>query len=154
MGHFDRAAFTAWVAKNSQEKATNDALFELLEFSEKKAFKIRGGKDSKTFQYIVRTADGADMLFFCDCSSVTMTLGNFPQLSQTAISHFVRKLHELNNGFDYLLRIEDNQSSRPCFSINETLVDPTISKAFKEAVLELQYEIGTAPRQPLRFRRL
>ena len=150
MTDFNRAEFTAYIAKNTDGKATREAIFDLLGFADEHAFKVRSGKENKTFQYIVRTTNGSALLFWCDCGSVTMKLGNFPQLSAAAISLFVRRLCGVSNGFNYLLRIEDNHSSEQSFAIKETLVDPATMKVFKTSVLALQDEISQEPTNPLR----
>ena len=136
-----RAIFTALVAENTDNKATCEAIFDLLEFAQKHAFKVVGGQNYKTFHYVVSTRGGSAMLFYCSATGdVQMTLGNFPHLSSTVVSRFVGKLGALSPAFKYILRFEDKREKGGTqgFLIKETLVDPSIMKAFKAAVLELQ----------------
>lgn len=138
------------VAENIDNKATREAIFDLLEFAQKYAFKIVGGQNHKTFHYIVSTRDGSAMLFYCGSTGdVQVALGNFPHLSSTAVSRFVGKLGVLSPAFKYILRFEDKRKKGGTqgFLIKETLVDPTIMKAFKAAVLELQgaIDLGYTP---------
>ncbi len=144
MEYFDRAVFTALVAKSVEDKATREAIFDLLEFAQKHALKVLGGKGNKNFHYVVGTKSGSAMLFYCDsCGDVEMALGNFPQLGVAAVSRFVRKLGALSPGFKYILRFEDSRKKGGTqgFWITETLVDPAIMKEFKAAILKLQDEI-------------
>ncbi len=146
MDKFNQAKFTALVAENVPEKATREAIFELLDFSKKHAFKVVGGKNNKNFHYVVSTLGGSAMLFYCDSTGdVEMALGNFPHLSSSAVSRFVHKLGSLSPAFNYILRFEDKRRKHGTqgFLIKETLVDPTIMKAFKEAIIELQKEIDS-----------
>jgi hypothetical protein len=144
MDNFDQAKFTASVAENVSEKATREAIFELLKFSQKHAFKIVGGKNNKTFHYLVSTSDGSAMLFYCSSTGdVQIALGNFPQLSSASVIRFVRKLGTLSPAFKFIQRFEDKRRKGGTrgFLIKETLVDPSIMVAFKKRVLELQREI-------------
>ena len=141
MDNFNRAIFTALVAENVPDKATREAIFELLDFSQKHALKVVGGKDNKNFHYIVSTNGGSAMLFYCDSTGcVAMALGNFPQLSSAAIIRFVRELGALSPAFKYIQRFEDKRKKGglQIFLIKETLVDPNIMAVFKKCVLELQ----------------
>ncbi len=141
---FDRAKFTAFVAKNVEDKATREAIFDLLRFSLENASKVLGGEDNKTFHYVVSARDGSHMLFYCDSSGgVEIKLSKFPQLAPSAVSQFVRKLGTLSPGFNYVLRLEDRRTTQG-FSINATLVDPTIMKQFQTAILKLQDQIYRA----------
>lgn len=144
MEYFDRAVFTALVAKSVEDKATREAIFDLLEFAQKHALKVVGGKGNKNFHYVVGTRSGSAMLFYCDSGGgVEMALGNFPQLGAAVVSRFVRKLGALSPGFKYILRFEDSRKKGGTrgFWITETLVDPAIMKEFKAAILKLQDEI-------------
>ena len=148
MENFNRSVFTALVAENAINQATREAIFDLLDFAEKNASKVRGGKDHKTFHYMVRTRGGSEMLFSCDSyRGVYLALGNFPDLSSGEVSRFVRKLYALNrDAFKYIIRFEDKRvkGGLQGFSVNETLIDPQIMKKFKAAVLELQKKIESA----------
>ena len=147
MANFARAKFTALVAENTDNKATREAIFDLLEFAQKNAFKVRGGQNHKTFHYVVSTKGGSAMLFYCDSyGGVEVALGNFIHLRSADVSRFVRKLHAVSPAFDYLLGFEDKRvkGGLQGFPVQETLVDPIIMKAFKEAVLELQSKIDLA----------
>lgn len=140
---FDRAKFTAFVAERTEDKATREAIFELLEFALKHAFKVVGGASNTNFHYMVATKNGTSMLFYCDSSGgVQMSLGNFPELSTTSVSKFLRTLGP-SPGFEYIRRFEDRRlkGGTQGFSIKETLVDPTIMKKFQEAIIQLQCTI-------------
>lgn len=144
MDNFNQAIFTALVAESVPDKATREAIFELLDFSQKHALRVVGGKDNKTFHYIVGTSDGSAMLFYCHSDGdVEIALGNFPQLRSSAVQHFVRGLGVLSPAFKYVQRFEDKRrkGGTQGFLIRETLVDPKTMAAFKEGVLELQREI-------------
>ena len=144
MGKFNRAIFTALVAENVPDKATREAIFELLDFSQRYALKVLGGKNNKTFHYVVSTFGGSAMLFYCGSTGdVEMALGNFPQLSSASVIRFVRELGELSPAFKYIQRFEDKRKKGGTqgFLIKETLVDPKIMKVFKKCVRELQREI-------------
>lgn len=146
MGDFNRAIFTALVSENVPDKATREAIFELLDFSQKHALKILGGKDNKSFHYVVSTVGGSAMLFYCSSTGdVEIALGNFPHLRSSAVIRFVRRLGALSPAFKYVMRFEDKRKKGGTqgFLIKETLVDPTIMAAFKEGVLELQREIAS-----------
>ncbi len=43
MENFNRAVFTALVAENVDSQATREAIFDLLEFAQKKALKVVSG---------------------------------------------------------------------------------------------------------------
>ncbi len=144
MDKFNRAIFTALVAEDVPDKATREAIFELLDFSRKYALKVVGGKDDKNFHYVVSTTGGSAMLFSCDSTGcVAMALGNFPRLSSTAVTRFVRELGALSTAFEYVQRFEDKRKKGGLqfFLIKETLVDPKIMAVFKKGVLKLQQEI-------------
>ncbi len=142
MNDFNQAKYTALVAENVPDKATREAIFELLDFSQKHALKVIGGKDNKTFHYIVSTSCGSAMLFYCHSNGIIeITLGNFPQLRSSVVRHFVRGLGVLSSAFKYVQRFEDKRGGPQHFVIKETLVDPNIMVAFKKGVLELQREI-------------
>ncbi|MEE9201763.1 MAG: hypothetical protein V3U31_01030 [Dehalococcoidia bacterium] len=144
MYDFNQARFTALVAESVPEKAIREAIFELLDFSHKHALKVVGGKDDRTFHYIVSTSGGSAMLFYCDSAGgVSIALGNFPQLRPRAVQRFVRKLGALSPAFKYVQRFEDRRrkGGTQLFLIEETLVDPRTMAAFKRGVLELQREI-------------
>lgn len=144
MDNFNRAIFTALVAENVPDKATREAIFELLDFSQKYALKVVGGKDNKNFHYVVSTLGGSAMLFYCDSyGDIEMALGNFSQLSSVAVIRFVRGLGALSPAFKYVQRFEDKRKKGGTqgFLIKETLVDPKIMAVFKKCVLELQREI-------------
>lgn len=144
MDKFNRAIFTALVAEDVPDKATREAIFELLDFSRKHAFKVVGGKDNKNFHYVVSTTGGSAMLFYCDSTGgVAMALGNFPQLSSAVVTRFVRKLGALSPAFQYIQRFEDKRKKGglQIFLIKETLVDFKIMTVFKKCVLELQREL-------------
>ncbi len=146
MGDFNRAIFTALVSENVPDKATREAIFELLDFSQKHALKVLGGKDNKNFHYVVSTVGGSAMLFYCSSTGdVEIALGNFPQLRSSAVIRFVRRLGALSPAFKYVMRFEDKRKKGGTqgFLIKETLIDPTIMAAFKEGVLELQREIAS-----------
>jgi hypothetical protein len=143
---FDRAAFTALVATNIEGSATREAIFDLLDFSLKHAFKVTGGKDSRSFHYVVATRAGSAMLFYCGAhGDVEVALGNFPSLTTAEVSRFARRLSALSPGFRYLQRFEDRRlkGGTQGFLVNETLVDPGIMREFKAAVLALQEEIDS-----------
>lgn len=144
MEYFDRGVFTALVAKNVEDKATREAIFDLLEFALKHALKVVGGKGNKTVHYVISTKTGSAMLFYFDSfGGVQMALGNFPQLGTAALSRFIRKLGALSSGFKYILRFEDSRKKGGTqgFLIKETLVDPVIMKEFKATILKLQNKI-------------
>ena len=146
MGDFNRAIFTALVSENVPDKATREAIFELLEFSQKHALKVLSGKDNKNIHYVVSTVGGSAMLFYCTSTGdVEIALGNFPQLRSSAVIRFVHRLGALSPAFKYVMRFEDKRKKGGTqgFLIKETLVDPTIMAAFKEGVLELQREIAS-----------
>ena len=146
MGDFNRAIFTALVSENVPDKATREAIFELLDFSQKHALKVLGGKDNKNFHYVVSTVGGSAMLFYCSSTgNAEIALGNFPQLRSSAVIRFVRRLGALSPAFKYVMRFEDKRKKGGTqgFLIKETLIDPTIMAAFKEGVLELQREIAS-----------
>lgn len=63
MKEFDRVAFTELVATNCEEKATREAIFELLDFADHNALKVEGGLDSKSFHYMVGIKGGG--IAFC-----------------------------------------------------------------------------------------
>jgi hypothetical protein len=141
MVDFNRSTFTALVAASVEDRATREAIFELLDFSRKHALKVVGGKDNKTFHYMVSTSDGSAMLFYCHSDgSVEVALGNFPQLRPATVRRFVRSLDRLGPAFRYVQRFEDRRKKGGTqgFAVQETLVDPRIMAAFEEAVLELQ----------------
>lgn len=148
MENFNRAAFTALVAENSGNEPTLKAIFDLLEFADKNALIVRGGKDDKTFHYTVSTRGGSEMLFYCDSyGGVAIYLSNFPQLKSADVSRFVRKLYALDpDAFKYILGFEEKRvkGGAQVFSIKETLVNPKIMKAFKAAILEIQKKIEVA----------
>ena len=147
MENFNRAKFTALVAENIDNQATREAIFDLLEFAQKNAFKVVGGQNHKSFHYVVSTRGGSAKLFYCySYGYVEVALGNFRHLSSTTVSRFVRKLGALSPAFKYILRFEDKREKGGTqgFLIKETLVDPIIMKAFKAAVLELQSKIDLA----------
>ncbi len=152
MDYFNRAVFTALVARSVEDKATREAIFDLLEFAQKHALKVVAGEGNKNFHYVVGTRSGSAMLFYCDANgNVEMALGNFPQLGTAAVSRFVRKLGALSPAFEYLLRFEDRRKKGGTqgFKITETLVDPAIIKEFKAAVLKLHDEIDPSRSVPL-----
>lgn len=143
MQTFDRAVFTALVAERVEERATREAIFDLLEFAENNALKVVGGASNTNFHYVVGIRSGSAMLFYCDASGgVQMSLGNFPELSTAAVSRFLNKLRS-SPGFKYIMRFQDRRvkGGTQGFLIKETLVDPTIMKQFKAAVLDLQCAI-------------
>ena len=140
---FDRAIFTAFVAERIEDKATREAIFDLLEFALENALKVVGGASNTNFHYVVGTSNGSAMLFYCDASGgVQMSLGNFPELSTATVSKFLRNLGS-SPGYKYVRRFEDRRlkGGTQGFLIKETLVDPTIMKKFKSAVIELQRTI-------------
>ncbi len=144
MDEFNQAIFTALVAEDVPDKATREAIFELLDFSRKHALKVIGGKDNKNFHYVVSTTGGSAMLFYCDSTGcVAIALGNFPRLSSAAVIRFVRELGALSPAFKYIQRFEDKRKKGglQIFLIKETLIDPKIMAVFKKCVLELQREI-------------
>jgi len=144
MNEFNQARFTALVAENVPEQATREAIFDLLDFSHENALKVVGGQDSKTFHYIVINKVGSSMLFYCDSSgSVQIALGNFPQLRQSVVIRYVRRLGALSPAFRYIQRFEDKRvkGGTQSFYIKETLVNPKIMAVFKKWVLELQQQI-------------
>ena len=99
---FNRAKFTAFVAEHTEDKATREAIFELLEFALKHAFKVVGGASDTNFHYMVATRSGTATLFYCDsCGGVEMALGNFPELSTASVSKFLRTLGP-SPGFQYI----------------------------------------------------
>lgn len=141
---FDRARFTAFVAERTEDKATREAIFELLEFSLRHAFKVVGGASNTNFHHVVATKNGSAMLFYCDSSGgVEMSLGNFPELSTVSVSKCLRMLGP-SPGFEYIRRFEDRRlkGGRQGFLIKETLVDPTVMKNFQEAIIQLQCTIA------------
>lgn len=146
MIEFDRATFTSCVANNTKEKATREAIFELLDFALNNAFKVAGGAGNGTFHYLVKTTCGTATLFYCASNGdVTMYFGSsFDTLTDATVSRVVRKLNTLSNAFEYFLRYEDYRSPGGCrtFQIKATLIDPKIMKGFQDAVLELQKEIS------------
>ena len=145
MEYFDRAEFIRLVDKSIEGKATREATFDLLEFSQKYAFKIAGGKDNKSFHYIVSTSNRSDELFHCDYTgNVWLTFGNFPELSSDIVTQFIYKLLNLNpTGFMYILPLKYNlmKGKRQGFCIEDTLVNPAIMQEFKTGILKLQNEI-------------
>ena len=145
---FDRAGFKHLVDKGIEGKATREATFDLLEFSEKHALRIVGGTDNKSFYYIVGTRNGTDDLFYCDYTgNVWLTLGNFLELSPDIVTQFICKLVNLSpTGFMYLLPLEYHRMKgiKTGFCIKETLVEPAIMKEFKLGILKLQNEINLA----------
>ena len=144
MDNFNQARFTALVSENVPEKATREAIFELLDFSYKHALKVVGGKDNITFHYVVSTLSGSAMLFYCSSGGdIQIALGNFPQLRSSTVIRFVRGLGALSPAFKYVQRFEDKRKKggRQGFLVKETLIDPKIMSAFKESVLKLQREI-------------
>jgi hypothetical protein len=147
MGKFDRVVFTRWVSESVESKATREAVFELLDFALKNAYKVEGGKDNKTFHYVVFTRSSAALLFYCSSGDVQMYLGNFPQLTNAQMSSFLSNFRSYD-AFKYVMRYEDprnrNRGGSQGFSIAETLVDHVIMKRFKSAVLKLQDEIAKA----------
>ena len=148
MLEFDRAEFTASVAERTEDKATREAIFELLEFAVKHAYKVVGGASNTNFHYMVATRNGTAMLFYCDSyGSVEMSLGNFPELSTKSVSKFLRKLGP-SPGFKYVRRFEDRRlkGGSQGFLIKETLVDQTIMKRFQKAIMELQCTITSEVR--------
>ena len=144
MEDFDRALFTALVAKNVEDKATREAIFDLLKFAQQHALKVVGGTNNNSFHYVVGTPGGSAKLFYCYSEgSVGMALGNFPHLSTAAVSRFTRVLGALSPAFAYILRFKDRRKKggMQLFSIAQTLVDPTVMRGFKAAVRKLQGEI-------------
>jgi len=145
MPDFDSNSFKALVLMNNEDKATCEAIFHLLDFARVKAFKVMAGKDNSNFHYVVATPTGTGMLFSCGSfGDVEMYLGNFT-LDTHTVSHIVRKLFALNKSFEYLVRFEDKRvkGGSHGFLIKDTLVDPTVMKAFQNAVIELQAKIAT-----------
>ena len=149
MMNFNRAIFTDLVAENIDNKATREAVFDLLEFAQKHAFKVVSGKNHKTFHYVVSTRGGSAMLFYCSSDGdVQVALGNFPHLSTTAVSRFVGKLGSLSPAFKYILRFEDKRKKggTQSFLIKETLVDPSFNDPMKIVEKIIRERIKCQPR--------
>ncbi len=140
MNEFHEAAFTTLVAENVPEESTRRAIFDLLEFSKKNAFKVNGGKENRTFQYLVLTDYGSSLLFNCDSGGgVGVYLGNFNQIKQSTIAKLVRDLCALSPAFEYIQRFEDNRGGFHIFGIKETLVNPNLMTAFQNWILQIQH---------------
>ena len=135
---FDKARFTASVARNVPDEATRRAIFDLLTFSENKALEVAGGQaQDGSFKYVAAFGARRVTLLTCDSRGyVKLSSGNFAGRPRE-----LNRLREaLANipGFEYVSRYDQ----RPGFAIDRTLVNPHVMTQFQKAILTFQQAIS------------
>ena len=149
MEHLDKTEFINLVNKSIENIKAREAVFNLLEFSQKYALKVTGGEYNRSFHHITSTSYGSDELFHCDFTgNVWLEFDNFTELNSDIVAQFTHKLVNLSaTGFMYLLPIESNyyQGNKRGFCIEDTLVNPKIMREFKAGILKLQNDIRKKP---------
>ena len=112
-------------------------MFDLLDFAENNAKRIRNGTGS--FHYQVRAGNRTVTLFTCSASGyVSVSLMNFrppvwvPNRILGTLRDRVQKIIGERAG---------EYPDRPGFEVQQTVVDPKIMRNFQDAILRFQHDI-------------
>lgn len=140
---FDRAKFVNGVAQHENEAARN-AMYQLLDFAEEKAYEIRSGSAKLgSFHYAIAVGNQVVNLFTCNASgSVSVSFWNFkdPRLRVPN-----RPLISLGARLRKIPGIGENvrkYPDRPGFEVDQTIVDPKIMSRFQSAILGFQRDVS------------
>ena len=140
---FDIADFRNNVAELNERQAVPGVVFELLSFAQAKADIIRGGKaQCGSFHYQIHVKNRTQTLFTVDASGyVSVSLGNFAEPMLLVPGRLVVKLRSALARIPGFESFAKDYPMRPGFFVATTLVDPTVMKQFKRAILKFQMDV-------------
>ncbi|MFC1935767.1 hypothetical protein ACFLX9_03285 [Chloroflexota bacterium] len=137
---FRHGDFRNSVAELNEHQAVRDAVFELFSFAQANADVIKGGQaQGGSFHYQFNVKNRTQTLFTVDANGyVSVSLGGFVGFSPLVPGRLVVKLRSTLARIPGFESFAKNYPVRPGFLAAKTLVDPTVMKQFKCAILKFQ----------------
>lgn len=137
---FNVADFRRSVAENVQIEAVRDAIYESLRFAEENADRIEGGKATLgSFHYQINVKNQTLTLFTCDANGyISVSLGNFSGFRPVVPGALIVRLRDTLAQIPGFESFSKDYTTRPGFSVKQTVVDRNIMVKFQNAILKFQ----------------